>query len=413
MQVFLSQLTLGLVNGSFYAMLSLGLAVIFGLLGIVNFAHGALYMLGAYVAFIGMDKLGINYWAALIVAPIVIGALGVVDRAAVPAPPLQDRPDLRPAAHLRPGADRRRGAALLLRRLRPELRQAGAAERLDRPRLHGPADLPRLGRRRLARGLPRHLVPDRAHRARRDLRAGTENPALVQAFGINVPLMVTLTYAGGAGARRARRRARRAVIQVTPLMGSSLIIIVFAVVVIGGMGRSSARSSPAWRSASSRADQGLLSRSVEHRRLRHHGDRPDGPAGGPVRKGSVMADGQAPSRRSRIRREHGAALAARPRRPGSRARRRAVHRLYPGLHHDGALLRDLRVRLQPAARLHRAALVRPRRVLRDRGLHERLAGPLGRAAARARHRRRRRASRRCSASSSASSRSAARASTSR
>ena len=77
MQVFLSQLTLGLVNGSFYAMLSLGLAVIFGLLGIVNFAHGALYMLGAYVAFIGMDRLGINYWAALIVAPIVIGALGV------------------------------------------------------------------------------------------------------------------------------------------------------------------------------------------------------------------------------------------------------------------------------------------------------------------------------------------------
>ena len=77
MQVFLSQLTLGLVNGSFYAMLSLGLAVIFGLLGIVNFAHGALYMLGAYVAFIGMDKLGINYWAALLVAPVVIGALGV------------------------------------------------------------------------------------------------------------------------------------------------------------------------------------------------------------------------------------------------------------------------------------------------------------------------------------------------
>ena len=77
MQVFLSQLTLGLVNGSFYAMLSLGLAVIFGLLGIVNFAHGALYMLGAYVAFIGMDRLGINYWAALIVAPLVIGALGV------------------------------------------------------------------------------------------------------------------------------------------------------------------------------------------------------------------------------------------------------------------------------------------------------------------------------------------------
>src|ERR1044071_7353453 len=78
MQVFLSQLVLGLVNGSFYAMLSLGLAVIFGLLGIVNFAHGALYMLGAYVAYIGAERLGINYWAALVVAPIVVGTVGVV-----------------------------------------------------------------------------------------------------------------------------------------------------------------------------------------------------------------------------------------------------------------------------------------------------------------------------------------------
>ena len=114
---------------------------------------------------------------------------------------------------------------------KPELLQ-----RLDQPRLHGAAELPRLGRRRLAAGLPRHLVPDRAHAARRDLRAGTENPALVQAFGINVPLMVMLTYAGGAGLAALAGVLAAPVIQITPLMGSSLIIVVFAVVVIGGMG---------------------------------------------------------------------------------------------------------------------------------------------------------------------------------
>ncbi len=107
LQAFLGQLLLGLVNGSFYAMLSLGLAVIFGLLGIVNFAHGALYMVGAYVAWFSLEKFGINYWFALILAPLVVGAIGVVDRAHAAAPPLPHRPDLRPPAHLRPGADRR------------------------------------------------------------------------------------------------------------------------------------------------------------------------------------------------------------------------------------------------------------------------------------------------------------------
>ena len=168
MQVFLSQLTLGLVNGSFYAMLSLGLAVIFGLLGIVNFAHGALYMLGAYVAFIGMDKLGINYWAALIVAPIVIGALGVAI----------ERLFLRHLYKIDPiyGLLLTFGLALIAEGVLryffgvsgQSYDEARAARRLDRPRLHGPADLPRLGRRRLADDLPRHLVPDRAHQPRRD-----------------------------------------------------------------------------------------------------------------------------------------------------------------------------------------------------------------------------------------------------
>ena len=107
LQAFLGQLLLGLVNGSFYAMLSLGLAVIFGLLGIVNFAHGALYMIGAYVAWFGLEKFGINYWVALILAPLVVGALGVVIERTLLRHLYKHRPDLRPAAHLRPGADRR------------------------------------------------------------------------------------------------------------------------------------------------------------------------------------------------------------------------------------------------------------------------------------------------------------------
>ena len=237
MQVFLSQLTLGLVNGSFYAMLSLGLAVIFGLLGIVNFAHGALYMLGAYVAFIGMDRLGINYWAALIVAPIVIGALGVVDRAAVPAPPLQDRPDLRIAPHLRPGADRRRRSCATS--------SASPGQSYDKPELlAGSIDLGFMVLpiyrawvvvASLTICLGTWFLIERTSLGA-TLRAGTENPALVQAFGINVPLMVTLTYAGGAALAAIAGVLAAPIIQVTPLMGSSLIIVVFAVVVIGGMG---------------------------------------------------------------------------------------------------------------------------------------------------------------------------------
>ena len=129
---------------------------------------------------------------------------------------------------------------------------------------------------------------------RRDLRAGTENPALVQAFGINVPLMVTLTYAGGAGLAALAGVLAAPVIQVTPLMGSSLIIVVFAVVVIGGMGSILGSILTGLGARPGRgADQGLLSRGLEHRRLRDHGDRPDGPAGRPVRQGDVMSDAEA------------------------------------------------------------------------------------------------------------------------
>ena len=101
-QAFLGQLMLGLVNGSFYAMLSLGLAVIFGLLDIVNFAHGALYMLGAFAAWIMLDKFGVNYWFALILAPLIVGVLGVVIERTVAQAAVRARPAVRPAAHLRP-----------------------------------------------------------------------------------------------------------------------------------------------------------------------------------------------------------------------------------------------------------------------------------------------------------------------
>jgi branched-chain amino acid transport system permease protein len=236
MQVFLSQLTLGLVNGSFYAMLSLGLAVIFGLLGIVNFAHGALYMLGAYVAFIGMDKLGINYWAALIVAPIVIGALGVAIEKAF----------LRHLYKIDPiyGLLLTFGLALIAEgALRYFFGVSGQS--YDKPELlSGSTDLgfmvlPNYRAWVVVASLTICLgtwfLIERTSLGA-TLRAGTENPALVQAFGINVPLMVTLTYAGGAGLAALAGVLAAPVIQVTPLMGSSLIIIVFAVVVIGGMG---------------------------------------------------------------------------------------------------------------------------------------------------------------------------------
>ena len=236
MQVFLSQLTLGLVNGSFYAMLSLGLAVIFGLLGIVNFAHGALYMLGAYVAFIGMDRLGINYWAALIVAPIVIGALDVAI----------ERLFLRHLYKIDPiyGLLLTFGLALIAEGvLRYFFGVSGQSYPVPEL-LQGSTDLgfmilPNYRAwvvfASLVVCLGTWFTIERT-RLGATLRAGTENPNLVQAFGINVPLMVMLTYAAGAGLAALAGVLAAPVIQVNPLMGSNLIIIVFAVVVIGGMG---------------------------------------------------------------------------------------------------------------------------------------------------------------------------------
>ena len=235
-QAFMGQLMLGLVNGSFYAMLSLGLAVIFGLLGIVNFAHGALYMVGAYAAWFSLEKFGLNYWAALVLAPLAVGALGV----------LVERSLLKHLYKLDPlyGLLLTFGLALILEGVfREQFGVSGQSYPVPEI-LQGATDLgfmilPNYRAWVVVASLIVCLgtwyLIERT-RLGATLRAGTENPALVQAFGINVPLMVTLTYAGGAALAALAGVLAAPVIQVTPLMGSNLIIIVFAVVVIGGMG---------------------------------------------------------------------------------------------------------------------------------------------------------------------------------
>jgi branched-chain amino acid transport system permease protein len=235
-QALLGQLMLGLVNGSFYAMLSLGLAVIFGLLGIVNFAHGALYMIGAYVAWIGLEKFGINYWLSLVLGPLVVGAIGVVI----------ERTLLKHLYKLDPlyGLLLTFGLALIAEGIfRDQFGVSGqqypVPEALSGATNLGFMVLPNYRAwvvvASLVVCLGTWFLIERT-RLGAYLRAGTENPTLVQAFGINVPVMVMLTYAAGAGLAALAGVLAAPVIQVTPLMGSNLIIVVFAVVVIGGMG---------------------------------------------------------------------------------------------------------------------------------------------------------------------------------
>jgi branched-chain amino acid transport system permease protein len=235
-QAFLGQLLLGLVNGSFYAMLSLGLAVIFGLLGIVNFAHGALYMIGAYVAWLSLEKFGLNYWAALVLAPLVVGALGVVI----------ERTLLRHLYKLDPiyGLLLTFGLALIAEGVfREQFGVSGQSypvpDALQGATNLGFMVLPNYRAWVVLASLLVCLgtwILIEKTKLGATLRAGTENPALVQAFGINVPLMVMFTYAGGAALAAIAGVLAAPIIQVTPLMGSNLIIVVFAVVVIGGMG---------------------------------------------------------------------------------------------------------------------------------------------------------------------------------
>ena len=236
LQAMYGQLLLGLVNGSFYAMLSLGLAVIFGLLNIINFMHGAVYMLGAYAAYIGMSAFGIGYWPALILAPLAVGIFGmVIERTMLRR--------LYKLDHLY-GLLLTFGLTLMLEGLVRSVYGVSGQPYAVPDALRGATDLGfmTLPNYRawvvvasLAVCLMTWYVIERT-KLGAYLRAGTENPKLVQAFGINVPLMVTLTYGFGVALAAFAGVLAAPIIQVNPLMGSNLIIIVFAVVVIGGMG---------------------------------------------------------------------------------------------------------------------------------------------------------------------------------
>jgi len=236
MQALLGQLLLGLVNGSFYAMLSLGLAVIFGLLNIINFAHGALYMMGAYVAWIALTYFGVSYWWCLLLAPLIIGVFGMIIERTL----LQW---LYKLDHLY-GLLLTFGVALIIEgTYRYFFGVSGqpysAPEALTGATNLGFMILPNYRAWVVAASLVVCLatwfVIERT-RLGAYLRAGTENPKLTQAFGINVPLMITLTYGFGVGLAALAGVLAAPLTQVSPLMGSNLIIVVFAVVVIGGMG---------------------------------------------------------------------------------------------------------------------------------------------------------------------------------
>ncbi|WP_210544355.1 branched-chain amino acid ABC transporter permease [Rhodoferax sp. PAMC 29310] len=236
LQAFLGQLLLGLVNGAFYAMLSLGLAVIFGLLGIVNLAHGALYMLGAFAAWIMLDKLGLNYWFALVLAPLCVGFLGVVIerfflRHLYKLDPLYSLLLTFGLSLIAEGVFREMYGVSGQNYSVPEL-LSGATNLgfMYLPNYRAWVVLVSLGV-----CLGTWYLIERT-RLGAYLRAGTENAPLVQTFGINVPLMVMLTYGFGAALAALAGVLAAPIIQVNPLMGSNLIIVVFAVVVIGGMG---------------------------------------------------------------------------------------------------------------------------------------------------------------------------------
>jgi branched-chain amino acid transport system permease protein len=235
-QALFGQLLIGLINGSFYAMLSLGLSVIFGLLNIINFAHGAQYMMGAFAAYFLLQWSGLGYWWALLVAPIVVGLFGIVlERTMIRR--------LYQLDHLY-GLLLTFGFALVIQGMfRHEFGSSGLPYAM-------PAQL--AGGRNLGfMFLPNYrawvivfslglclgtwYVIERT-KLGSYLRAATENPSLVQAFGINVPRMVTLTYGFGVALAGVAGVLAAPIYQVNPLMGADLIIVVFAVVVIGGLG---------------------------------------------------------------------------------------------------------------------------------------------------------------------------------
>ena len=235
-QALFGQLLLGLINGSFYALLSLGLAVIFGLLNIINFAHGALYMMGAFVAYLVGVHLGLDYWAALIVAPVLVGAFGIVIERTM----LQRIAQL---DHLY-GLLLTFGLALIIQGVFLNFYGSSGMPYQIPPALTGGRNLGFMFLPNyrawvigfsLAVCLATWFVIERT-KLGAYLRAATENPALVRAFGINVPRMITLTYGFGVGLAALAGVLSAPINQVRPMMGADLIIVVFAVVVIGGMG---------------------------------------------------------------------------------------------------------------------------------------------------------------------------------
>jgi branched-chain amino acid transport system permease protein len=235
-QALFGQLLLGLINGSFYALLSLGLAVIFGMLNIINFAHGAQYMMGAFAAFFLLQYVGLNYWAALVVAPVAVGAAGIVIERLL----LQWLYQL---DHLY-GLLLTFGLALIIEGVfRNYFGSSGLPYRVP--------DLLQGGQNLGFMFLPNYrawvvvfslvvclttwFVIERT-KLGSYLRAATENPTLVRAFGINVPRMITLTYGFGVALAALAGVMAAPIYNVSPQMGANLIIVVFAVVVIGGMG---------------------------------------------------------------------------------------------------------------------------------------------------------------------------------
>jgi branched-chain amino acid transport system permease protein len=235
-QALFGQLLIGLINGSFYALLSLGLAVIFGLLNIINFTHGAQYMLGAFTAYLLLNKVGIGYWASLLLAPILVGLTGVVIERAM-------LKQLYKLDHLY-GLLLTFGLALIIEGLfRNQYGSSGQPypipQELGGGRNLGFMFMPTYRAwvivASLAVCLGTWFVIERT-KLGSYLRAATENPQLVQAFGVNVPRMITLTYGFGVALAAFGGVMAAPIYQVSPQMGSSLIIVVFAVVVIGGMG---------------------------------------------------------------------------------------------------------------------------------------------------------------------------------
>jgi branched-chain amino acid transport system permease protein len=235
-QQLFQQLLVGLINGSFYALLSLGLSVIFGMLHIVNFAHGALYMMGAFCAYFLLGELGLNYWFALVLAPLIVGAFGA----------LLERLLLRRLAGLDPlySLLLTFGLALVIQGLFQNFFGSSGLPYAMPPQLMGATNLGFMFLP-IYRGwvvafsavicFATWFLIEKT-RLGAYLRAATENPTLVRAFGINVPRMITLTYAFGIGLAALAGVLAAPIYQVRPGMGADIISVVFAVVVIGGMG---------------------------------------------------------------------------------------------------------------------------------------------------------------------------------